>query len=331
LDNQEYYTTKEVANMIEKSVPTIHKYVEQGKLTPVEDLWGGHRGLLFEKEQIERFIQEMPNEKPGLTLNEAADHLQTNRSTVQTYLNEGLIPYTKQESHGREVTFIKQTDLKEFSELGSARLQNDRLKQRHFFNRKKKEAVFQRFSSPTIPEARLFRRGLGEWYFFVPQTDQTLSYKELSYEEGIYEHKLKADYPVEFGKRSGTPGYAKMKMPLRYSLTYQFVDLLYQYAHVANMYMDIEKDRLIVLVKDCVFFDVSEELASFIKSRTEQGQVRFQRGVLAIESEEETLSVRLSRETKQWIKQFADENGTSMQDIASQIIEDRFIKVKNQE
>jgi predicted DNA binding CopG/RHH family protein len=109
--------------------------------------------------------------------------------------------------------------------------------------------------------------------------------------------------------------------PTHYSLTYQFVDLLYQRAHVTNMYMDMEEDPLIVLVKDCVFFDVSEELASLIQSRIEEGQVRFQRGVFSIKSEEETLSVRLSRETKQWIKQLADQNGSSMQDVASTMIE----------
>ncbi|WP_018393276.1 helix-turn-helix domain-containing protein [Bacillus sp. 37MA] len=323
MNNLEYYTTKEVASRIGKSVPTIHKYVEEGKLTPVEDLWGGYRGLLFEKEPIEQFIQEMPNEKPGLTLNEAADRLQTNRSTVQTYLNEGLVPYVKRESRGREVTFIKETDLKEFTEIHAERLKEDRLKQRHFYNRKNNEAIYHRFSSSSIQEARLFREGLGDWYFIVPKTGQTLSYNE-----GIYEHKLKPDYPVVFGKRTGTPGYAKLKLPLRYSLTYQFVDLLYQYAHVANMYMDMEEDRLIVLVKDCVCFDVSEELASFIQSRIDEGQARFQRGVLAIESEEETLSVRLSRETKQWIKQLADQNGSSMQEVASSIIEE-YRKMKN--
>jgi predicted DNA binding CopG/RHH family protein len=150
----------------------------------------------------------------------------------------------------------------------------------------------------------------------------------LAHNEAIYEHKLKPDSPVRFGKRTGKSGYAKLKLPLRYSLTYQFVDLLYQYAHVANMYMDMEEDRLIVLVKDCVCFDVSEELASFIQSRIEEGQARFQRGVLAIESEEETLSVRLSRETKQWIKQLADQNGSSMQEVASNIIEE-YRKMKN--
>ncbi|OAH57948.1 hypothetical protein AWH48_02775 [Domibacillus aminovorans] len=47
------------------------------------------------------------------------------------------------------------------------------------------------------------------------------------------------------GKRTGTLGYAKLNLPLRYSFTYQFMGLIYQHTRIANMYMGIEEDRLI--------------------------------------------------------------------------------------
>ncbi|MFL0364598.1 helix-turn-helix domain-containing protein [Pseudobacillus sp. 179-B 2D1 NHS] len=314
-----YYTTKEVAERINRSTVTVHKYVQEGKLKPVEDIWGGHHGLLFEKAHIDAFIANMPDEKPGYTLSEAAKTLETNRTTIQSYLNEGLLPYIKHQSRGRTVTFIKENDLKEFSEIYEKRIREDRLKQRQFYNRKRKEAVYQLFSSPSLPEARLFRKGLGEWHFIIPQTG-----KELSYNEGIYQYQLSPVYPVEFGKRIGTPGYAKINLPLRYSLTYQFIDLLYQDAFVVNMYMDILQDRMIILMKDHVFYNASEELAEFISSRLEEGKSYYKQGILAIESEQDTLSIRLSREIKQWIKQLSNEKGTSMQDIAREIIEEKY-------
>ncbi|KKB34029.1 helix-turn-helix domain-containing protein [Bacillus thermotolerans] len=319
MNQKEYYTTKEVASLINRSTVTVHKYVQEGKLTPVEDLWGGYHGLLFEKEQVEKFVESMPDDKPGLTLNEAAKFLQTNRSTVQTYVNEGILPSIQQEARGRTVTFIKEADIQEFAEVHQERVQADRLKQRHFYNRKKQEAIYQRFSSSSVPEARLFREGLGDWYFIVPATGQ-----KLSYNEGVYGYRLSPDYPVEFGKRTSTPGYAKINLPLRYSLTYQFMDALYQHAYVSNMYMHVTGDRLVILLKDCVFYEINGELAEFVSARMEEGQTKYKNGVMAIESEQEILTVRLSHETKQWIKQLAAEQGTSMQEVASRLIEEKY-------
>ena len=54
------------------------------------------------------------------------------------------------------------------------------LSQRQYYNKKAKEAVYQRFSSPSIPEARLMRKVLGDWYFIVPGTDDTFSYMVLA-------------------------------------------------------------------------------------------------------------------------------------------------------
>ncbi|MCM3789976.1 hypothetical protein M3221_16425 [Domibacillus indicus] len=46
-NQQKYYSTKEVIKLIGRSVSTVHAYVQEGKLKPVEDPWGDHQGLLF--------------------------------------------------------------------------------------------------------------------------------------------------------------------------------------------------------------------------------------------------------------------------------------------
>ncbi|MCM3789684.1 hypothetical protein M3221_14920 [Domibacillus indicus] len=76
-------------------------------------------------------------------------------------------------------------------------------------------------------------KGLGDWYFIVPGTDDTFSYME-----GIYTHRLTPDYSIEMGKRSTKPGYVVLNLPAVYSLTYQVMDLLYQQVPVANLYME---------------------------------------------------------------------------------------------
>ncbi|MCM3790014.1 helix-turn-helix domain-containing protein [Domibacillus indicus] len=319
MQHSEYYSTKEVAEQINRSVSTVHAYVQEGKLKPVEDPWGGHQGLLFSKEEIERLIETMPKTPEGLTLNQAAEYLQTNRNFIAAYIKEGLLPASEGQVKGRTIPLITESDLKEFSELYEKRIWEDRLSQRQYYNKKAKEAVYQRFSSPSIPEARLMRKGLGDWYFIVPGTDDTFSYME-----GIYTHRLTPDYSIEMGKRSTKPGYAVLNLPAVYSLTYQVMDLLYQQVPVANLYMERLKDRWIIHMKDARFNGVSVELADFIKRSAKQGRVRYvpEYEGISIESQEELLSVSLSVDIKDWLRKKGEQTGKSMQDIAAEILEE---------
>ena len=321
-----YYSTKEVAELINRSIPTVHVYVQEGKLTPVEDPWSGHHGRLFSKEEVERFIETMPEEPTGLSLNQAAARLHTNRASITAYINEGLLPSTTGKVLGRNATLVEESDLKEFGERYQKRIQEDRLTQRQYYNKKTKEAIYQRFSSSSLSEARLMREGLGEWYFINPATKETFSYNE-----GIYTHRLTPDYPVEFGKRTGTPGYAILKLPTEYSLTYQAMDLIYQHVKAANLYIETIEDRLVLHMKDTIFHGVSDELGYFLKRQLVQGRARYsaEHEALSIESEEELLSVYLPREIKKWLKKEAEEKGTSMQEIAGSIIEEVYQREGN--
>jgi hypothetical protein len=56
------------------------------------------------------------------------------------------------------------------------------------------------------------RKGLGDWYFIVPGTDDTFNYME-----GIYTHRLTPDYSLEIGKVA----QAVLNLPAIYSLIHQ--------------------------------------------------------------------------------------------------------------
>jgi len=81
------------------------------------------------------------------------------------------------------------------------------------------------------------RKGFGDWYFIVPETDDMFSYME-----GIYTYRLAPDYSIEMGRR----GICVLNLPTAYSLTYQVMELLYQQVSVANLYMEDLKDRGVI-------------------------------------------------------------------------------------
>ncbi len=320
MDKTSFYTTQQVAELLNKSVPTIYKYIQDGKLIPVEDFWRAHRGKLFDKDAVHAFKQTLEGNS-GMTISEAAGYLETTRSAVQTYLDEGLIPFNKKEWRNKEVTFIQKMDLDTFTETHQRRMQQDRIKQRIFYDRKNNYAFYQRFSSDQIREARLIRMK-DKWAFLLLPSGE-----EVSFNEGIYKFELTPDYPLTFGKRTGTPGYAKISaLPLGYSLTRQFIDLLYQQGSISNMYMDIQESQITILLKDMSFHDVPAEMAHFLESKLEEGKITIHQNQIKIESSETILSIAISNKIKEKIKEMADQQGTSMQEIASRIIDEYFSK-----
>mgnify|MGYP001073559756 CR=1 FL=1 len=318
------YTTKEAAEHLGKSAVTIGHYIRTGKLKPVEDLWGGHRGHLFEKSAVDQLKAELDQEKPnGIMTGEAAAYLKVTRAVLQSYLNEQLLPFEKTVWRNREVVIIKKVDLDLFQETHKERLVEDRLKQRTFYDRKKQLAFYQRFSSPSIQEARLLQNQKKDWLFLIVATGE-----HISFEEGIYKHELKPDYSLSFGKRTGTPGYAKLTLPLHLSFTRQFLDLLYQQFDLSNVYMDIqlEENNLWIYMKDALFNNVenAEILGHFLENKAEEGFVAANVNQIRIESAEKSLSVYLPFDIKKKIKQAAVEQGTTMQEISKRIIMDYF-------
>ncbi|MCI2257142.1 helix-turn-helix domain-containing protein [Domibacillus sp. PGB-M46] len=318
------YTTKEAAERLGKSAVTIGHYIRTGKLTPVEDLWGGHRGHLFEKSAVDQLKEELDQEQPnGMMTGEAAAYLGVTRATLQSYLQEQLISFEKTTWRSREVVTIKKVDLDLFQETHKERLVEDRLKQRLFYDRKKQMAFYQRFSSSTIQEARLTWNAQKEWMFFIQDTGA-----QLSFEEGIYKHDLTPDYTLSFGKRTGTPGYAKLSLPLQLSFTRQFLDLLYEQFDLSNVYMDIrqEENIIILYVKDMLLNAVenAEILGHFLESNIEEGFAAANNSQIRLESAEKSLSIYLPADIKKKIKQAATEQGTTMQEISKRIIMDYF-------
>ncbi|MED3912763.1 hypothetical protein P4597_27130 [Peribacillus simplex] len=101
-----------------------------------------------------------------------------------------------------------------------------------------------------------------------------------------------------------------LNLPAYYSLTYQVMDLLYQQVPVANLYMERLKDRWVIHMKDARLNGVSIELADFIKRAAKQERVRYvpEYEALSIESKED------------WLHKKGEQTGSSMQDIAAEIL-----------
>lgn len=84
-------------------------------------------------------------------------------------------------------------------------------------------------------------------------------------------------------------------------------------------------------MKDARLNGVSAEIAEFINRSAKQGRIRYvpEYNALSIESQEELLSVSLSVDIKDWLRNKGEQTGKSMQDIAAEILEEVYQRQRN--
>ncbi|SEO09311.1 DNA binding domain-containing protein, excisionase family [Terribacillus saccharophilus] len=151
MNSNNYITTKEVAQRLNKSISTIYRYVNEKKLRPVyEDKWQIDSSLLFREEDVDRLIEEQQN-KPGYTTGEVAAKLSKHPSTIAMYIKTGKLKTEKREFKGRILNFISEQDLetlqKEIGEKESGYIS--------IFNKQHNIHLYQSFQDSKGSKARI--------------------------------------------------------------------------------------------------------------------------------------------------------------------------------
>lgn len=320
----DYYTTEEAAELLNKSKATIYKYIKEGKLTPLQDhRWRMLRTKVFPKEQVDS-LAEIQEKKLGLTTTEAANRLGVHRSTLYKFVKDGILPSIKGTMKGREVSFIKEEDLEKFSLENADYLNKEQLKKRSYLDSGTNTALFQKFESESGKVARIIFNKNGETAFLFEDNDI------CPYEVGIYKYELRPSYSLNSSnEQNKNPGYAKFIMPAKAQLTWEFLDYMYQQVNTVNILINMDSmefdhlNNLEIYVKRAAISDVSVRLYEYLLRYVKEGELYYQNdGFLLIDTDIDSLTLYIPKKIKERMKERAIETGTSMQELALQVLQD---------
>ncbi|RJS50086.1 helix-turn-helix domain-containing protein [Bacillus sp. PK3_68] len=324
-EEKKYYTTEEAAKMLNKSKATIYNYIQKGLLVPLPDhKWRMLNTRVFPKEQVEELARKQ-EKKLGLTTTEAAKFLGVSRSTLHKLVKEGTIPAVQGTYRGRQIFYINQIDLEQFAGENAAYLQSERLKRRHYYDKERNIAFFQKFSTKAGREARLVFDTGGRWAFLFPDTHEV-----KSYEEGIFKEELAPSYELNYGKQNTSPGFLKMILPAKHPLTMEFFDMVYQQYEISNLLLHFDPadydtlNDVEIHLKKTVLKEVPEHLFRFLDRYVTKGSLLYDKeGYLFIETDIETLTISLPKNLKEKIKKEGEKEGISMQEVVLRILAER--------
>lgn len=318
---EEYYTVDEAAATLGRTKSTIYKYIQQGKLTPLEDhKWRMLPGALIPKSQVNNLLEKQ-EKKLGMTISEAAIKLDVHSSTIKRFINDGLLPSTIGTWRGKTVSFIEEDDLDHFFLNNEEYLRTEKLKRRDYYIKAQNIAYLQKFSSKNGLEARLLIDQEKNLQFLFPNTKEL-----ISFEEGIYKYELAPSYSLKFEVDTPTsPGQSIFSIPRYHPYTFEFLDTFYQENNIANMYLDFTNESfLTIYLRNTKIQGVSSSLYTFFHNHIIEGRCDYdeEQELMMVDAEIDTLMINLPKEIKDKIKRKADENKISMQKLVITILKE---------
>ncbi|MDV7767640.1 helix-turn-helix domain-containing protein [Peribacillus sp. CSMR9] len=242
-DKVEWYTQKEVADLLGVSKATVYHYGKQKKIMKILDPHRLHKEARYEKAEVDRLVYERQSLPTGMSPNEVAKKMGLSVQSVYKYIQDGSIK-AKAVPYGDErITYvISESDYHE-AEKSLKPSETQRPKKYEYYDTKNDIVLYQRFHSTKIPEARVIRNEENVFGFYLSNIQ-----KWLTYEEGMKNYALKPSYSIH-QPTLDYKGYVELQVPKDEVVFYPFLDYLYKNWGVENIRMREQDSSVLLFIR----------------------------------------------------------------------------------
>ncbi|WP_440970904.1 helix-turn-helix domain-containing protein [Peribacillus frigoritolerans] len=306
-DKVEWYTQKEVADLLGVSKATVYHYGKQKKIKKILDPHRLHKEARYEKAEVDRLVDEKQSFPTGMSPNEVAKKLGLSVQSVYKYIQDGSIK-AKAVPYGDErITYvISDTDYKE-AEKSLKPSETQRPKKYEYYDSKNDMALYQRFHSSKIPEARVVRNEENVFGLYLPNIQRW-----LTYEEGMKIYTLKPSYSIH-QPTLDYKGYVELQVPKNEVVFYPFMDYLYKIWGVENIRVREQSDSVLLFIRAGEKPLISEVFGmADILPYLLNGEMHHEDDMLILRSPNRKTSFELPIELLETISDLAEQEGISI-------------------
>lgn len=315
-DKMEWYTQKEVADLLQVSKATVYHYGKQKKITKIQDPHRLHKEARYEKAEVDRLVYEKQALPTGMSPNDVAKKLGVSVQSVYKYIQDGLIkamtvPYGDE----RAIYVISETAYEEAAGILKPS-ESQRPKRFEYYQPSQDIVLFQKFHSNKVPEARVIRNKDNEWGFYLANIQ-----KWLPFEEGIREYQLKQVYLIHQSTFE-YKGYVELEIPKDVVVFYPFLDYLYETWGMENLRLREKDNRILLFIRagqrpfTNKGFTEADILPFLIN-----GDIYYEEGQLILRSSYRKTSLELPIDLLERITQLAEQEAISMSKWIEQKLE----------
>jgi excisionase family DNA binding protein len=243
MEEKNWYTQQEVAEILGVSKQTVYLYAKQGKIKKIPDPYRIHREARYEKKEVDELAKKIKYTGGGYKPAEVAKILGVSVQTIYRYIQENLIETHKVPFGDERIRHIvSEKGLQQARSIIQESLKKG-VKRYEYYNSQMDIALFQKFTSSEIEHARVIRDSLNEWIFYLPEKGDT-----LALDEGLSWYNLKPAYSIH---QESLPfkGYAQMRIPKDFRYFYDLIDYFYRIWGIENVRIREEERVLLIKVK----------------------------------------------------------------------------------
>ncbi|MFI8495155.1 helix-turn-helix domain-containing protein [Peribacillus butanolivorans] len=306
-DKVEWYTQKEVADLLGVSKATVYHYGKQKKIIKIRDPHRLHKEARYEKAEVDRLVYEKQSLPTGMSPNDVAKKLGLSVQSVYKYIQDGSIK-AKAVPYGDErITYVISETAFHEAEKSLKPSETQRPKKYEYYDSKNDIVLYQRFHSTKIPEARVIRNEEKVFGFYLPNIQ-----KWLTYEEGMKNYALKPSYSIHQSTLD-YKGYVELQAPKNEVVFYPFLDYLYKTWGMENIRMREQDNSVLLFIRAGEKPLISEVfgIADILPYLT-NGEMHHEDDTLILRSPNRKTSFELPIELLEAISDLAEQEGISI-------------------
>ncbi|MBT2647649.1 helix-turn-helix domain-containing protein [Bacillus sp. ISL-34] len=306
-DKVEWYTQKEVADLLGVSKATVYHYGKQKKIMKILDPHRLHKEARYQKAEVDRLVYEKQSLPTGMSPNEVAKKLGLSVQSVYKYIQDGSIKAEAVPYGDERITYVISETAYHEAEKSLKPSETQRPKKYEYYDSKNDIVLYQRFHSTKIPEARVVRNEDNVFGFYLPNIQ-----KWLTYEEGIKNYTLKPSYSIH-QPILDYKGYVELHVPKNEVVFYPFLDYLYEIWGVENIRVREQRDSVLLYIKAgekplmSEVFGIADILPFLIN-----GEIHHKENALILRSPYRKTSFELPIELLETISDLAEQEGISI-------------------
>ncbi len=315
----DWYTQQEVADKLGISKATVYHWAKQKKIIKIADPHRAIREVRYQRAEVDAIAQEQANQPKGYRPSEVAKKLGVSVQKIYKLIQEGTINAAEVPVGDERKAYVVSAVEFQKAEILLTPSRDDRPKRSEFYDSRNDIALFQKFFSSKISEARITRNEQNDWGYLI-QSNQ----KWVPYEEGVKMYQLVPSYtihtdPLEY------KGYVTFEIPSDTIWFYSFIDYLYQVWGIENIRLRTLLDGTILLLVRAgertlssiqETFSISD-LLPFLR----EGEVLRDNDLLIFKSTYRKTTVELPKAMLKQVMNAADKEGISMSLWLERLIE----------
>ncbi|MFD1608483.1 helix-turn-helix domain-containing protein [Oceanobacillus luteolus] len=309
MSEENFLSTNEAAKKLNVTVTTIYNYVKKGKLKPVYDDWSIDGMMLFHAEDIEKLRDEPPN---GYTTAQAAKILGMHQTTISKQIKEGKIIADRIKYKGRMTYFISENTLNELIALRRKKAFNNL----RIFSAKYQLYLYQSLINRQTNELGRVMEITRNGGYFITNGGEKIDLLEMKKHGFSPVERFHAKNPLN---RVGYVCFRFTKPTSLHDFMYEVIETFYREAGYKNIQISMTEHHIDVQIKPIL---IEENMISyeFLKQHIVEGAVVKRHNGIFLDSEQERLTLDVSRKLKGQIKILAKENSKTIEEQAIELI-----------